>query len=61
MELDPKSLGEIARSISKARMSVKRRALVLMDRQRNFKKILEMLMDMTRERKIKTHSTSANR
>ena len=29
MDLDPKSLGEIARSISKARMSVKSRALVL--------------------------------
>ena len=36
--LDPKSLGETARSISKARMSVKSRALVLIHRQR---KILE--------------------
>ena len=34
MALDPKSLGETARSISKARMSVKSRALVLIHRQK---------------------------
>ena len=33
---DPKSLGETARSISKARMSVKSIALVLIDRKRSF-------------------------
>ena len=40
--LDPKSLGETARSISKARISVKSRALVLIHRQRRFKKILDI-------------------
>ena len=42
---NPISLGETARSISKARMSVKRRALVLRHRQRTFKKILEHDVD----------------
>ena len=34
----PKSLGETARSISKARMSVKSRALVLIHMQKRFEK-----------------------
>jgi hypothetical protein len=42
--LDPKSLGETARSISKARISVKSRALILIHRQRRFKKILDMIL-----------------
>jgi hypothetical protein len=46
----PISLSETARSISKARMSVKSIALILIHRQRRFK----MLMDMTRGKK--THS-----
>ena len=37
----PISLGGTARSISKARMSVKSIALILIHRQRRFKKILE--------------------
>ena len=59
---NPISLGETARSISKARMSVKRRALVLIHRQRTFKKILENTMPMDMTSGInKTHSTSENR
>ena len=53
--LDPKSLGGTARSISKARMSVKSSALVLIHRQR---KLLEHNVDGYNQR---THSTSENR
>ena len=52
--LDPKSLGEIARSISKARMSVKSKAFVLIRRQRRFMKkkyILELDADGYDQRK----------
>jgi hypothetical protein len=43
--LDPKSLGETARSISKARMSVKSRALVLVHTQRRFRKKIRRDVD----------------
>jgi hypothetical protein len=61
--LDPISLGETARSISKARMSVKSSALVLIHRhqQRRFKKKMNMLMIINREENLGTHSTSENR
>ena len=58
----PISLGETARSISKARMSVKSIAFILIHRQRRFKKILEHDADGYDEGgKKKTHSISANR
>jgi hypothetical protein len=49
--LDPKSLCETARSISKARMSMKRSALVLVHRQR--RKLLEHHADGYDQRKRK--------
>ena len=55
---DPKSLGETASSISKARMSVKSSALILIHRQRRFKKKLLEHHDVDR---LRTHSTSENR
>ena len=55
--LDPKSPGETARSISKARMSVKSRALILIHSRR----ILEHNADEYDLTKNKTHSTSENR
>ena len=40
MELDPKSLGGTARSISKARMSVKIRALILNTQAKKIQEII---------------------
>ena len=58
---DPKSLGETARSISKARMSVKSSALVLIHIKKRVKKNMNMLMVMNRGGKYRTHSISENR
>ena len=52
---DPKSLGETARSISKARMSVKSSALVLTHRQKRIKNTMLMKLDEY------AHSTIENR
>ena len=52
---DPKSLGETARSISKARISVKSSALVLTHSQRRIKNTMLMKLDEY------AHSTIENR
>ena len=63
MGRDPKSLGETARSSSKARMSVKSSALVLYIGKGDSRKILEHDVDAyeQKKKKCKTHSTSENR
>ena len=58
---DPISLGETARSISKARMSVKSRAFVLIHKE-DSRKISEHNAEEHNKRKnYKTHSTSEKR
>ena len=63
MDSDPRSLGETARSISKARMIVKSRTLVLIvHSQREFKKNIRITnANRYDQGEKKTHSTSENR
>ena len=51
VDLDPISLCETARSISKARMSMKSSALILIHSQRRIKKLLEYDADKYNQRK----------